>query len=94
MAEDRQSAHDSFHTEACSKFSGIFIFEKGSRMNTPALVSYPSSGNSWLRYLLRLLTGIYNDSIYNEPIPRLGKLVTKLDTTAICSHTLNVYLEI
>ena len=63
-----------FMTEACLKFSGIYTYEKGSRINTPAMVSFPGSGNTWLRYLLNMMTGIYSDSIYNEYV-RLGKFI-------------------
>ena len=70
---------EDFQAEACLKFSGVFIFEKGSRMNTPALVSFPGSGSTWLRYLMAKMTGIYSDSIYDEYV-HLGKLITKLDT--------------
>ena len=70
---------EDFQAEVCLNFTGIYIFEKGSRMNTPAMVSYPGSGSTWLRYLLGIMTGIYSDSIYDEYVP-LGKLITKLDT--------------
>lgn len=33
---------------------------------TMALVSFPGSGNTWLRYLLQQATGIYTGSIYKD----------------------------
>jgi hypothetical protein len=30
------------------------------------LVSYPSSGNTWLRYLIEGLTGFFSGSMYND----------------------------
>ena len=40
---------EDFQAEVCLNFTGIYIFEKGSRMNTPAMVSYPGRENAWLR---------------------------------------------
>ena len=38
------------------------------------LVSYPSSGNSWLRYLIEGVSGIYTGSLYNDQsLKREGK---------------------
>lgn len=31
-----------------------------------ALVSYPGSGNTWLRYLIQQATGVYTGSIYTD----------------------------
>ncbi|KAJ8044701.1 WSC domain-containing protein 2 [Holothuria leucospilota] len=37
-----------------------------------ALVSAPGSGNTWLRYLIEKMTGIYTGSIYNDKSLRKG----------------------
>ena len=33
-----------------------------------ALASFPGSGNTWLRYLLQQITGIWTGSIYVDPV--------------------------
>jgi hypothetical protein len=30
------------------------------------LVSYPSSGNTWIRYLIEAVTGVFTGSFYND----------------------------
>ena len=48
----------------CTRF-GVHLLREGSQ-EPGALVSFPGSGNSWLRMLLEGLTGIYIDSVYTN----------------------------
>ena len=57
----------------CRKYSNANIFNDGTFEITPALVSFPGSGNSWLRIMLAALTGMFVDAIYPEKV-NLGKL--------------------
>ena len=47
---------------ACRRYSVQF----GSGLGVVGLASYPSSGNTWLRYLIEAITGIYTGSMYND----------------------------
>ena len=49
--------------ETCDKF-GI-AFSK-TPLSPVGLVSYPSSGNTWMRYLVESITGIFSGSMYND----------------------------
>ncbi|XP_055639655.1 WSCD family member AAEL009094 [Toxorhynchites rutilus septentrionalis] len=40
--------------------------QKSSNRELTALVSFPGSGNTWLRYLLQQSTGIYTGSVYKD----------------------------
>ena len=48
----------------CSKYE-VRLLKKGSQPHPGALVSFPGSGNSWLRVLLMGLTGVFAKSIYS-----------------------------
>ena len=48
--------------EKCGKYSIQF----GQNMNIVGLSSYPSSGNTWLRYLIEGTTGYFTGSMYND----------------------------
>ena len=39
-------------------------FLRGKLIPPVALASFPNSGNTWLRYLIEGLTGIYTGSFY------------------------------
>jgi len=41
-------------------------FDKTRRIPIIGLASYPSSGNTWLRYLIEGITGYYTGSMYND----------------------------
>jgi len=41
-------------------------FAKVHTLATRALVSYPGSGNTWIRYLIEGATGLYTGSIFND----------------------------
>ena len=47
----------------CTKFESR-VLKPGSHPHTGALVSFPGSGNSWLRMLLVGITGVFISSIY------------------------------
>ena len=48
--------------EICGKYSIQF----GQKLNIVGLSSYPSSGNTWLRYLIEGTTGYFTGSMYND----------------------------
>jgi len=48
----------------CSHFETRFA-RKGS-LPTRALVSYPGSGNTWIRYLVEGATGVYTGSVFHD----------------------------
>ena len=48
--------------EICGKYSIQF----GQNLNIVGLSSYPSSGNTWLRYLIEGTTGYFTGSMYND----------------------------
>jgi len=50
--------------ESCRKYS--VTFGKQNSIPTIGLASYPSSGNTWLRYLIEGVTGHYTGSMYND----------------------------
>ena len=47
----------------CTRYQ-VRLMEMGSHAEPGALVSFPGSGNSWLRMLLMGLTGIFVHSVY------------------------------
>lgn len=50
--------------ESCRKYS--VTFAKPKSIPIVGLASYPSSGNTWLRYLIEGITGLYTGSMYND----------------------------
>jgi len=48
--------------QSCRKYSVSF----GRNLSVVGLASYPSSGNTWLRYLLEGISGFYSGSMYND----------------------------
>jgi hypothetical protein len=75
-----------------------------------ALVSFPGSGNSWLRYLIECATGVFTGSVYHDRIiyssgllgecrpPNDGSTIvqkTHHDTTFLSSHrTRQAYIKL
>ncbi|CAK8681177.1 unnamed protein product [Clavelina lepadiformis] len=58
------------------------FFEK-SQHNIVGLVSFPGSGNSWLRQMLEMVTGIYTGSVYHDKnLHNTGLLGELLDWTS------------
>ncbi|XP_076062905.1 uncharacterized protein LOC143037994 isoform X2 [Oratosquilla oratoria] len=51
-------------SENCKNFSTTFA--KPKSLPTAALASFPSSGNTWVRYLIDSSTGIYTGSMYDD----------------------------
>ena len=75
--------------KSCRKYSVTFATLKP--VSVVGLASYPSSGNTWLRYLLEGVTGHYSGSMYNdislrkkglygEGVPHDGGLVVSVKT--------------
>ena len=52
------------NVSSCSKHKTRFA--KVNTLPTRALVSYPGSGNTWVRYLIEGATGVYTGSIFND----------------------------
>jgi len=50
--------------ETCRKYS--VTFAKPKSYPVVGLASYPSSGNTWIRYLIEGITGHYTGSMYND----------------------------
>ncbi|XP_023341948.1 uncharacterized protein LOC111711755 [Eurytemora carolleeae] len=48
--------------ESCRRFSVTF----GRKLPIVGLASYPSSGNTWIRYLIEGISGYYTGSMYND----------------------------
>ena len=48
----------------CDKF--MTRFSVRHKLDTRALVSYPGSGNTWIRYLIEAATGVYTGSIFRD----------------------------
>lgn len=54
--------------EKCEKYNekGLLDNDKMFMRNQTLLLSFPGSGNSWLRLLIEVATGIYTGSIYTD----------------------------
>ena len=50
------------HHESCSNFKTSF--SKNRKLPIVGLFSYPNSGNTWMRYLIEGVTGIFSGSFY------------------------------
>ena len=66
---------DIFDRQICwndSYIQGIIIFIVTFGKNIPivGLASYPSSGNTWIRYLVECAAGIFSGSMYNDVMLR------------------------
>ena len=48
----------------CGQYTTRFAV-RGS-LATRALVSYPGSGNTWIRYLIEAATGVYTGSVFRD----------------------------
>ena len=56
----------------CENFTTVF--SKGQPLPPVALASNPNSGNTWLRYLIEGITGIFTGSFYSDiDLSRKGK---------------------
>ena len=69
-----------------------------THQHKPALLlSYPGSGNTWVRLLLEYSTGIYTGSIFNDTtlIPILpGEMYCSRNVSVVKSHPVDVLVEI
>ncbi|XP_042220420.1 uncharacterized protein LOC121865175 [Homarus americanus] len=50
--------------DECTNFATRFLVDGGAPVM--ALVSFPGSGNTWLRYLTETITGVFTGSVYHE----------------------------
>lgn len=48
----------------CSRFGVHFVEKKSLPM--VALVSFPGSGNTWVRYLMETSSGVFTGSVYTD----------------------------
>ena len=48
----------------CGEYGTRFVARHS--LQTRALVSYPGSGNTWIRYLVEAATGVFTGSIFND----------------------------
>ena len=48
----------------CGQYRTRFVVRHS--LQTRALVSYPGSGNTWIRYLVEAATGVFTGSIFND----------------------------
>ena len=56
----------------CTGYKVKFHLKK--TLHPIALASFPGTGNTWLRYLIESITGIFTGSVYNdERLRRKGK---------------------
>ncbi|OXA63465.1 uncharacterized protein LOC110845354 [Folsomia candida] len=73
----------------CSRFQ-IRFANKGA-FKPRALLSFPGSGNSWLRYLIECSTGIFTGSVFNDTkiysMGMLGELRSPSDGSTIVQKT-------
>jgi len=58
---------------SCFRFSMANLLDHGTLKITPALVSYPGSGNSWMRMMIPPLTGMLTGSYCEKVYP--GKCI-------------------
>jgi len=52
------------HDTQCENYTTVF--SKGQPLPAVALASNPNSGNTWLRYLIEGITGIFTGSFYSD----------------------------
>ena len=73
----------------CSQWRTRFAAQ-GSLPPT-ALVSFPGSGNTWIRFLIEAATGVFTGSVFNDPaIARAGykgEVVDYTDGTTLLQKT-------
>jgi hypothetical protein len=73
----------------CSRFRTHFA--KRKTFKPRALVSFPGSGNSWLRYLIEGSTGFFTGSVFNDSkifaSGLLGELCSPIDGSTIVQKT-------
>lgn len=76
----------------CNKLS-VHLLEDNS-VEPRTLVSFPGSGNTWLRMLLMGLTGIYIDTVYpgDEKFPTKGKFQAVSTHVALRNCQVVVYI--
>jgi len=59
---------------SCFRFSMANLLDHGTLKITPALVSYPGSGNSWMRVMIPPLTGMLTGSYCEKVYPGNGSI--------------------
>ncbi|XP_042874134.1 uncharacterized protein LOC122254502 [Penaeus japonicus] len=52
--------------DECANFATRFLL--GGRAPLIALASFPGSGNTWLRYVVEVLTGVFTGSVYHDEV--------------------------
>ena len=60
------SSHYPWPDDDSCKLFDISFAPQNALLPTVGLVSYPSSGNTWLRYLVEAVTGVFSGSMYHD----------------------------
>lgn len=71
----------------------VYLLKEGSVPQPAALVSYPGSGNSWLRMLLMGITGVYVDSMYPDDSVFVSKGMIMVTYINFNVWDFNVYMK-
>ncbi|XP_060070650.1 WSCD family member CG9164-like [Ylistrum balloti] len=80
------ASNDLVKAETCQPRNLSFLIDKPKHRT--ALISFPGSGNTWMRHLIQELTGFYTGSVYQDKglaengFP--GELVPVIDSTRHC----------
>jgi len=73
----------------CGKYRTRFVVSHS--LPTRALISYPGSGNTWIRYLLEAATGVFTGSVFNDKsifkAGHYGETADFMDGTTILQKT-------
>ncbi|KAL7639019.1 UNVERIFIED_CONTAM: hypothetical protein RMT77_010553 [Armadillidium vulgare] len=75
--------------DECSSFATRFLVPKSG--NVVPLVSFPGSGNSWMRYISESVTGVFSGSLYEDDVLALrgfwGERDSYLEGTTLLQKT-------
>nr|XP_053655910.1 uncharacterized protein LOC128704793 isoform X1 [Cherax quadricarinatus] len=63
--------------DECSNYATRFLVGGGCPLIP--LVSFPGSGNTWLRYLVQTLTGVFTGSVYHDEVLALSGFLGERD---------------
>ena len=73
----------------CGQYRTRFVVSHS--LPTRALISYPGSGNTWIRYLLEATTGVFTGSVFNDKTifnaGHFGETADFMDGTTILQKT-------
>ncbi len=87
-----QSSEQNINRQSCNDSYGLVGYipeEKMFERKPPLLLSFPGSGNTWIRLLIEYCTGYYTGSLYNDNelnTVLVGEKSCGIRTAAIKSH--------